>query len=298
MGTVRERLAAAGWRRYASALFVLVALAVWAGLLQGWRNQILLISTWFGGWGFLPDAFHSMPHRLHEFAFALMLWPFVIGLLAQFRSPRRHLAGMLMAVGSMLAVLLAIAVTGFTDPIMVVAFLGVPTLLAALVHPAGRDLLTSIDANRINRVLLALLVVAAIPLVAFAAMQVGLQTGDIEQAHDHAAGGHDEEVHQEHVDHGHFMLVTAFVFAVLITGLVASLQQPGWWLSAWVTGLVVAVYAVGGLLSPEAASNPGQLWNVAAILWGVVFVGAAEMTQDVETPTLLGTRTVGKTSDQ
>jgi hypothetical protein len=284
-------LAGRDWRRLLSLAFVLVALGVWAGLAQGWRNQIFLVSTWFGGWGFLPEPFHAVPHRLHEFAFALMLWPLVVGLLAQLRSPRRHLAGMLMAVGAMVAVLLAIAATGFTDPIMVVVFLGTPTLLAALVHPAGRELIASIEVQQVNRVLLVLVVIAAIPLLAFAVNQVGLQTGAIQPAHDQAGAGHGEEVHEEHLEVGHFMLTTAFVFALLLTGLIATFQQPGWWLAAWVAGLMAVVYALAALLVPQAASNTGLVWGLAMIAWGVVFIAAAEYTQDGAAPSLLRRRT-------
>lgn len=297
MADLRSGVAGYSWRRIVFTVLVLLPLLLYFGLFGFWRNQALLVTSWFGGVGLLPPIFHHPAHRLHEFAAAIMFWPLVIGLLSQLRSPTRHVAGMLMALVSIVGVLLAIAATGGWDLVPIIAFLGVPTLLATLVHPSGRDLLRSFSLDQLNKVTLVLLVIAAVPLLAFTANQVGLQTGAIEPAHDHAGAGHDEEVHAQHVEHHHFMFVVAFVLAVLGTALLASFQLPGWWLSAWVAGLMVVVYAIGGLGVPEAASNPGLLWNLAAIGWAVVFVGAAEYTQDAAAPSLLETRRTSPTSD-
>lgn len=287
MADVVDRLQELGARRIVFSIAALVPLLLWAVLLQGWRHNVFLVSSWIGGVGALPPEFLEIGHRLHEFAFALVFWPLVIGLLVQFRSPRRHVAGMLMAIVSLVALLLAFAVTNYWDPAMILVFLGVPTVLATLLHPAGRDLLSGISVDRVNRVTLALLVIAAVPLVAFAATQVGLQTGAIEPAHDHAGGGHDHEVHEEHVEFGHFTIVVGLVLGILGVGLLATLQQPGWWLAAWVAGAMSVVYGLASVAAPEASSNPGLLWAVAMIVWGVVFVAAAELTQDAEASSYL-----------
>lgn len=289
MADVVDRLQELGARRIVFSIAALVPLLLWAVLLQGWRHNVFLVSSWIGGVGALPPEFLEIGHRLHEFAFALVFWPLVIGLLVQFRSPRRHVAGMLMALVSLVALLLAFAVTNYWDPAMILVFLGVPTVLATLLHPAGRDLLSGISVDRVNRVTLALLVIAAVPLVAFAATQVGLQTGAIEQAHDHA-GGHAEEVHEQHVEFGHFAFTAALIFAIIGAGLLAALQLPGWWVAAWLAGAMSVVYGLASVAAPEAASNPGLLWAVAMIVWGVAFVAAAELTQDADSPSLLSAR--------
>lgn len=290
MRGIRTTVSDWGVRGVLFRLFVLLGLAIWAVLLQGWRNTIFLVTSWVGGIGLFPQDFLEIGHRLHEFSFALLLWPFVVGHLAQLRSPRRHVTGMLMAVATLLAMLAGFAATGFWKPAMVLVFLGVPTLLAALLHPAGRELLTTLGVDSVNRPMLALVVVAAVPLLLFATTQIGLQTGAIEPAaHEHGGASHGE-VHEQHVKFGHFALTTSFLFGLVFTALLASFQQRGWWLAAWLAGLMMVVYAVGGLLAPEAASNPGAMWNVAAILWGLAFVAVAETTQSADRPTLLGAR--------
>lgn len=283
MTEVIDRVKQLGAQRIAFSLVALVPLIVWTVLLQGWRNQIFLVTSWFGMSGPLPPEFLELGHRLHEVAFAIILWPLIVGLLAQFRRPERHHTGMWMALAPIVGLAVAFAVTDFWRPAMILAFLGGPTALALLLHPAGRELLGSVSAERVNRVTLALLIVAAVPLIAFAATQVGLQTGAIEPAHDHA-GGHDQEVHEQHIEFGHFTFTAGTVFALLLVGLLATLQQPGWWLGAWVTGAMSVVYGLGSIAAPEAASNPGLLWAVAMIVWGVGFVAAAEYTQDGENP--------------
>lgn len=148
------------------------------------------------------------------------------------------------------------------------------------------------DRNRDARstVLLALVLVAAVPLLAFSATQVGLQTGTIDIAHDHGGAGEHEKVHQEHIDAGHFTLMAAFGFVVIGIGLLASLRPGGWWLPASITGLMVAFFGLASVVFPDAASSADTAWGVAAITWGVVFVGATVLTRDVETPSPYGER--------
>lgn len=283
-----SRLAGLGWRRIAFTILVLVPLVLYVGLFQFWRNQLLLVTSWFGGFGLLEPVFYEEAHRLHEFAVQLAFWPVLVGLLAQLRSPERHLTGMWAALLGIAAFAVAMVVSTFTAPLPIVAFLGVPTLLAALAHPAGRGLVTSFGLDGVDRVLLALVVVAAVPLLAFAGHQVALQSGATQLADAHEGATHDEEVHEAHMEFGHFMFVTAFVLVVLVTGLLSSLGGPGWWLGAWVVGAMVAGFALAGLLAPEAASNPGPAWNLAAVGWAVAFVGAAERTRRSARPTTVG----------
>lgn len=293
MSGIRSRIATFGKRRVAFTIVVVVVLVFF--LLQSWENYVLIVAGWFEpGLGILTadegHHFLHVAHRLHNSALSLVTWPFLIGMAAQLRSPTRHVTGMLMAVFVWLTGLIAIGLTGAVPFVIIVAIMGIPTVIAAVLHPAGRELLTSFDAARVSRVLLGLVVVAAVPLLGYAAYETGLQTGAIEAA-DHAHdGGEHAEIHDEHVGGGHYMRMVWLAFVIIGTGLLASFRQPGWWLGAWVAGLMAVVFGGIGILAPEAASNPGLLWNLAAIAWGVGFIGTAEMTQDTESPTPLGAR--------
>lgn len=291
MSDLRSTLASASKRRIAFTFVVLAVLALF--LAESWQQQAFLIAGWFeNGLGLLQtnEGHHLLHigHRLHNLTLALLMWPFLFGMAAQLRSPTGHVTGMLMALSVWVVGLIAIALTGVWRISIIVAILGVPTVIATLLHPSGRELLTSIDGSRVNRVLLVMGIVAAVPLLAYGATQTGLQTGAIEPAgHEHVGGEH-AEIHEEHVGGGHYLRMVWFAFVMIATGLLASLRQSGWWLGAWVVGLMASVFGVSGLLAPSAASNPGTLWNLSAVVWGVVFIGLAEMTQDTKSPTLLG----------
>lgn len=289
MAAVRSKLSEAGGRRIASTIVVVLFLGVLTALL--WKPLAMIVVLWFEGALGLFD--HNIPpHRIHDFAFSLLFWTAAVGMLAQLRRPRENVAGQLMALIPWAGLVLAFALTNFWRPIPFVAIFGGLTLLATLLHPAGRDLLTPFTDPRVNRVLLALVVIAAVPLIAFAGTSVGIQTGAIEQAHDHdhSEGGASEEVHEEHVEAGHFAIMAAFSFVLIGVGLLASLQPVGWWLPAWFAGFMAVVFGVASIAFQDIASSGGLLWGGAAILWGVGFVAAAELTQDAEAPTLLGAR--------
>lgn len=293
MADLKSGVGGYSWRRILSTLFALIPLVLWLALFQLWRNQLLLVTTWFGGFGLLEPIFYELPHRLHEFAAGLGWWPIIVGLVAHLYAARQWPAAIIVALWGILAILIAIVLTGSFALLPIIAFVGVPILLATLLHPSGLDLLRELTDSRPNRLLLGLVVVAAIPLLAFAAHQVGLQTGAIEAAHAHAGGGHDAEVHQQHIEFHHFMFVTQWAVGIVGLGLLASLQPAGWRLAAWLAGAMVAVFALAGVLAPSAASNPGLLWNLGAIAWAVVFIGSAEREQGLADSTAYGSRAAG-----
>lgn len=279
-----------GIRRVLFTLVVLAYLVFFLVIMEGWRFLADALTAWFENGLGLHDEFEPA-HRVHFLLAGAIFWPAVLGMLAQLRSPQRNIAGQLMALVPFVAIAIAVALTGVTEVLPIVLIFGSFVAVATVLHPAGLDLVRSLKPANVDRVLLVLLVIAAIPLLAFASTQIGLQTGAIDHPdHDHAAGAAHEEVHEEHVEFGHFMLVTSFIFTVIGIGLVASLSQAGWWLPAWLTGLLAVHFGLASALFVDTSSSAGLLWGLLAIIWGVVFIAAAELTQNVDRPTLLGKR--------
>lgn len=225
-------------------------------------------------------------HRVHELVIAATLWTILLGMLAQVRRPETAVAGVYQSALVVLSVFVAGALGSYFRP-PVLLFLVLAAVAGAL-HPAGREVLSALRPDGLNRAMLALVVVAAIPLGAFAADQVALQAGTADAAHhaDHAGADH-EEAHREHVEEGHFASAAGFAIAIVVLGLLASLLPPGWWLSAWSAGGMAAVYGLASALYPDLASSAGTLWGGLAILWGVAFVATAELTQEETVPSLL-----------
>jgi len=228
--------------------------------------------TAMGHFGFLN-------HRVHDLTYAFLFGTSVVGVLAQLRTPSRNAAGQLMALipwaGFVLAFALGNILLDLLRPPFIPIFSAL-TLLATILHPTGRYLFSSFSVTRVNRVMLALVILAAVPLLAFAFTNVGLQ----------------RTVTNDHAAMGHYGYMAAFSFTVIGVGLLASLRPVGWWLPAWVAGLLPALFGLASVVFREAESDLSPVWALAAIAWGVVFVAAAEFTQDAESPTLLGSRRV------
>jgi hypothetical protein len=227
----------------------------------------------------LPGAFAQMghftepSHRTHDLTFGYLFIPAILGILAQFRRPSRNVAGMLMALipsgGLLVTLLLTLFLYGnarVLQPPWLMVMAG--ALLAMVLHPAGRAFFGSFSVARLNRLMVALVIVAAVPLMVFASTNIALQG----------------TVPDNHAAAGHYGFMAAFGFTVIGVGLLASLRPDGWRLTAWVTGLLAALLGVTSVIYPDAASSLSLPWALAAIAWGASFVAAAELTNKVHEP--------------
>jgi hypothetical protein len=228
--------------------------------------------------------FSFLDHRIHDLTYSLLFGVAAIGVFGQLRTPSKNVAGQLMTLIPWVAFVLAFALGNSLVVLLrppFVPIFGALALLATILHPTWRALFSSFNVSRVNRVMLVLVIIAAVPLLAFASTNIGLQRTII---NDHAAMGH-------------YGYMVAFSFTVIGVGLLASLRPDGWWLPAWVAGLLPALLGLASLVFPDADSSLGLVWALAAIAWGVVFVAVAELTQDAESPTLLGLRRVVSEDD-
>lgn len=259
--SLRASLLEFGWRRFAFWLVVLVTLGVF-GLVGLVLLQPDLIAGLLGHEmaGHISRHFRDPHHRVHDLTFAFLLGPAVVGMLAQLRRPE-NVAGQWMALIPWVALGLAFALANSHFPFAPAPILAALTLLATILHPSGRDLLGSFSVSRANRVMLALVIIAAVPLLAFASTNIGLQRT---LTNDHAALGH-------------YGFMAAFSFTVIGVGLLASLRPAGWRLAAWVAGLLAVLIGLVSVVFPGVDSSVDLLWALAALAWGVTFVGAAEV---------------------
>lgn len=250
------------------ALTVLVTLGL-AGLF-GLMTALMALRLGF----LLPGPFAQMAHftdvqhRIHDFTFGFLFVPAVVGMLAQLRRPSKNVAGQLMALIPSVSLALTLVLTFVLNSNASVLqppwiAVGVTALLAATLHPAGRDFFRSFSVARINLVMLALVIVAAGPLLIYGSTNIGRQTSGADA----------------HAVMGHFGFMAAFSFTVIGVGVLASLRPDGWRLTAWVAGLLPALLGFTSMVFPDFASSLGPFWALAAIAWGVVFVAAAELAR-------------------
>lgn len=224
------------------------------------------------GFSHFGDPFH----RTHDLTYGLIFGTGVVGILAQLRRPAKNVAGMATALIPWTALLLAAVLSG--DPRVILSAERVAvaalTVIVALLHPTGRAFFRSFSISRVNWVMIALVGIAAVPLVAYASTNITLQ----------------KTVTDSHAEMGHYGFMAAFGFTVIAVGLLASLRPVGWRLTAWVAGLLPTLLGVTSMIYPDAASSLSPVWALAAMAWGVVFIAAAQFTGDPNIPTLPGSR--------
>jgi hypothetical protein len=265
-GTSRWRQAKRSFRASPGfSLAVLVTLGL-AGLI----GLMTFLMSVLGG--FLGMAHFTEPqHRIHDLTYGFLFTTALVGLLAQILRPSKNVAGMLMALIPWVGLLLAAALS--TEPGVIRSaermLVGAGTVIAAVLHPARRDLLLSLRVSRVSPVILGLIIIAAVPLLGLASTNLGLQG----------------TATNEHVGMGHYGFMAAFSFTVIGVGLVASLRPPGWRVAAWVAGILPALLGIASVLFPDVDSSLGQAWALAAIAWGVVFIAASTLVKNAVEPT-------------
>jgi hypothetical protein len=247
-------------------VLVTLALGAFFGLVV-WQPELFAAVLGREDAGHISQHFRQEHHRVHDLTFSFLLGTAVVGMLAQLRAPAKNLASQLMALAPFVGLVLASVLTNLAVLSVPWVVVGSFTLLSATLHPTGRDLYGSLRLARTNRLMLGLVAIGAVPLLAFAFTNLGLQRT---AADDHAALGH-------------YGFLAAFGFTVVGVGLLASLQPEGWRLTAWVAGLLPAVLGIASIVFPGAASSLGIGWAVVAIGWGATFVVAAELTRNALT---------------
>lgn len=246
-----------GLRRMAFYTVVVVGIAIPVAIFQ----IGLTLPVLFPVIGQIEPAMAGNPHLFHDVAFFGLIWAGFIGMLAQLYKPERRIAGLqqtLVVLAVFLATMAVLAVAGDSGilvedgPFFLIIF--DPAILAALLHPAGRELLRTWTVGKFSPALAGFAVVAAVPLALYAANQFGLHwSGDMHAVINHYAG----------------MLVYSTVIVAL--ALLASLKPTGWLISLFTTAGMALVFGVASVLNPEMASSVGTMWDGAAIAWAVLF---------------------------
>lgn len=207
--------------------------------------------------------FSEAHHRLHDVTFGLLLGTAAVGMLVQMRAASRSFATQVMALIPFVGLVLASALTNAAVLQIPWLAVGAFTLLATTLHPARREFFRSFSVSRVDRVMLALVLVAAGPLLALAFANIGLQRTDP----------------SEHAAAGHYGFMAALSFTVIAVGLLASLRPAGSRVTAWVAGVLPALLGIASLVYADANSSLEPVWAFGAIVWGAMFVAAAELSR-------------------
>lgn len=233
------------------AFYAAVGLYTLAFLALPTRQVLVeLVTAWLGE----PNI-----HTLHDINGAAFMLVAFLGVLVQFHRPARRRTALLgtFAAWGILAAILAVAASPILPiPIM---FLVLASLVA-LSHPRGRDLLRPELGEGVYLAPLALVAVAALPLLAYAAGQVTLQ---VSVADSHAADGH-------------YALMAAGSTLILVLGLAASVAETEWRFPAWAASGLAIFLGLSSVVFPTLASSLGPTWGIVTIGWGVAFLVVIE----------------------
>jgi hypothetical protein len=215
--------------------------------------------------GHVSQHFREHHHRIHDLTFSFLLGTALLGMVAQLRAPSKTVASQLMALTPFVGLVLAVVATNMAVVSVPWVVLGSFTVLAATLHPAGPVLFASLSVRRANRLMLALVAIAALPLLVFAYTNIALQR----------TGGDD------HATLGHYGFMAAFSFTVIGVAVIAALGPAGARVTAWVAGFLPAILGIASIVFADVPSSLGLVWAFVTIAWGVAFVAAAELTRQV-----------------
>jgi hypothetical protein len=118
--------------------------------------------------------------------------------------------------------------------------------------------------------MLALVVIAAVPLVAFMVNQFGLSANTLDP----------------HAYEAHYVGMAGLAFAPIAYGAFAAFGFVGWRLASWLAAIPMAYYGLMSVSFTAQAGSTGIMWGMAAIVWALAFVAVAEYSRVSSSTTL------------
>ena len=195
-------------------------------------------------------------HHVHVLMHAVATGSLLVGMAAQLRSPAQHVAALQQGLVASVAGAALAAATGHLA-VLPVAFILVGGIVSFL-HPSRAEILRP---GHVNRALLVVTVLAAGPVLAYAAGQFRLQI---------------EGASPIHSSRGHFAVMGQVTVSLLLLLVVAALGARGSRVPAWTSGVGAVVLGGISIVAPSDASSLGVDWGTVAIAGGMIVLGATE----------------------
>lgn len=194
-------------------------------------------------------------HRGHFNAAGIVAWALVLGVVVQLRKPVRRVAGMLQAVGIVVAGTVLYGLSGtLTDWVVEEWTLLVPVVAMAVLHPGSRDL---VRRPGLDRTMVGLVALAAGPWLVSIANHAVLQFRNLPD--------------DSHAQMEHWATAALLGVVVLWCGLLGATDHDGWRLPAFVTVFAAVDFGVFSLVFPDTASAAAPILAVGSIAWGVAY---------------------------
>jgi len=180
------------------------------------------------------------------------------GLLVQLRGPERKIAGVQQTFLVIPALLIGSAVASDSQNLVPALILLPAVGILLALHPARGEFFRRGAA--LSWSLLAITVIGAVPLVAYA-LDMGAQARDLVGPPHHVQ---------------RLSTMAAMAVAIVLTGLLAALRTRGWRIPAWSAGVAAIMFGLGSVVFPDQPGAVGRGWGGVAIAGGVLFIAMAE----------------------
>lgn len=244
-----ERASRSRFRRIAFNAWAAILVAVFGVVFFGLTS---LVIAWFqdveGVAGPVTDLGYGV-------LFGITL---TTGLVVQLRGSERKIAGVQQAFLVIPALVIGSAIASDAQNLVVAPILLPAIGILLALHPAREEFFRRGAA--VSRALLAITVIGAVPLVAYA-LEMGAQAQDL------AGPPH-------HVQR--LSTMAAMAVAIVLTGLLAALQTRGWRIPAWSAGVAAIMFGLASVVYPDQRGAVGRAWGGVAIAGGVLFIAVAE----------------------
>lgn len=282
------------WRRIAFSLVILAYL----GFLGFINVMMFLPDNWMSAMGHFSFINTGDTHDLiHELVFAFIVGTAAVGLFTQLYKPKENFSGQLVALIAWVAMIVTAAVTNNWVPQPLFIIFGGLTLISTILHPAGLGLFRWIRSKKVNRTLLMLIIIAAVPLLVFAFTNIYLQISsgngagffghnlpNQESSQENQLIGMNNSTmddEQKHISLGHYRNLAVLSFIIILSGLLASFRPSGWRVATWATGFLPILIGLASVILPDAESSLSLFWSFASITWGIIFVVTAKASSDL-----------------
>lgn len=204
---------------------------------------------------------HEFPiHRVHHVMIGGILGLLVLAVAAQLYRPAERVGAFLLAATLVGAVLVVELIATGPAALAEYAIFAIPLVLIGLFHPGLRSMVVS--RTRVDRRVLAVAAVGAIPLAVFTAYQLSLQV----------------TLADEHVMFGHYAMMATGMLAIAVGAMLASLRPAGWRALAYGVAALAIVVGIASVAFPDPVqgANPGVVGGLLVIVWAVVYLAVAE----------------------
>lgn len=172
------------------------------------------------------------------------------------RAPDRSIGWLVILAALAIASLATMALSLTLDPFTLPFAAMVGVLWALVPSRAG-----AVPAGRPSLIMLAMVALAAVPLVIYALGQAELQRTD--DSSEHAAFFHWVE--------------TAFdAIAILLVGLLGAVRPRAYRMATWMSGFALVILGVASVVLGRYASALPEPWGWAAVVGGLAFIAAGE----------------------